>query len=99
MALTISVTDFPANIHRCNAIRVASGLPPLDPEQAIRAAIRQWNTLLDEARLRLRERAGHDLANNSFTFMVVSRDAAPKLLAYFENLARPDGPGRRSGWT
>lgn len=98
-ARPISVTDFPAQIARCNTIRAASGLPSLDQEQAIRAAIRQWNAVLNEARDRLREATGHDLANNSFTFQIISRDAAPRLQTYFEDLARHDDPGRRSGRT
>lgn len=93
MARTISVTDFPAQIAHCNAIRAASGLPPLDPEVAVRAAIRRWNSLLDEARARLRKAAGRDLADNWFTHQIISREAAPKLQTYFKDLARrPDGP-------
>lgn len=97
MRRSISLTDFPAQIARCNAVRAASGLPLLDQQQAIRAAIREWHVLLDEARTRLQEMTtGHDLADNSFTFQIISRDAAPKLQTYFEDLARPDGPGRHS---
>lgn len=95
----ISLTDFRAQIAHCNAVRASMNLPLLDQEQAIRAAIHQWNTLLVAARTRLHEMAGRDLANNSFTYQIISREAAPALQTYFADLARHDDLGRHSGRT
>lgn len=82
----IPVTDFTAQIAHCNAIRAASGLPPLDTDEAVRAVIREWNCLLAEARTRLREMAGRDLADNHLTYMLLAREVAPRLRAYFASL-------------
>jgi predicted transcriptional regulator len=95
----IAVTDFRAYIARRDAVRASMNLPLLDPEQAIKAAIRQWNTLLVAARTRLHAMAGRDLANNSFTYQIISREAAPALQAYFADLAQHDDLGRHSGCT
>lgn len=92
---TISVTDFSAQIAHCNTVRAASGLPLLDQQQGVRDAVHRWNTLLAEARARLRERAGRDLANNSFTHLVICREVEPEFRAYLENLTRPEAGNQR----
>jgi hypothetical protein len=82
----ISLTDFAAQIACQNDTRVAAGLPPLDMQSAVGAAIREWNRLLDEARTRLQAAADHPLANNSFTHQVLAREIAPAFRAYLDGL-------------
>jgi hypothetical protein len=82
----LSLTDFAAQIACQNAVRAASGLRPLDMESEVRAAIREWNRLLDEARTRLQDAADHPLANNSFTHQVLAREIAPAFRAYLDGL-------------
>ena len=84
---------------RCNTARVASGLPPLDPDTTVRAAAREWKRLLEEARARLRERAGRELANNSLTHMILSREIEPAFLAYLASFTAAAAPEQDSGGT
>jgi hypothetical protein len=92
----ISITDFASQIAQCNAARAASGLPLLDPDRAIKAAVHEWNRLLADARDRLQEAAGHDLADNAFTYQIISREAAPLFRAYLANLTMAPPPERDS---
>lgn len=87
MTARIPLTDFPAQIAHCNVVRIASGLPALDPDEATKEAILEWNRLMEEARTRLREIAGRDLAGNWFTHQIVSREAAPLFRTYLADLA------------
>jgi hypothetical protein len=86
----ISLTDFAAQIDACNVVRQAAGLPPLDPAEAVPAAIREWCRLLEDARSRLRRGAGRDLANNWFTHQIISRQAGLGFHAYLATLTRPE---------
>jgi hypothetical protein len=94
MTMLPSITDFPSQISRVNARRRAAGLLPLDQEQAVRNAIQFWNSLLREARERLREKTlrdlGRELADNSFTHLVLAREVAPAFQRYWLNLAEPE---------
>jgi hypothetical protein len=81
MSVQPALTDFDRQIDRVNVQRCAAGLPPLDREQAVREITRLWNTMLDDAKIRLQEKArrdlGRDLAGNSLTHLMLAREIEP----------------------
>jgi hypothetical protein len=82
----ISLTNFAAQVTFQNDIRVAAGLPSLDVEVEVRAAIREWNRLLAEARAHLQAATDHPLANNSLTHLILARQIEPAFRAYLNGL-------------
>jgi hypothetical protein len=86
-----ALNAFGYQIDRVNEQRCAAGLPPLDRAQAIRDANQTWNTLLREAKERLRDTAwrelGRDIADNTFTRLALVHQNLPKLEQYYERLA------------
>ncbi|MFC3124334.1 hypothetical protein ACFOD4_04610 [Pseudoroseomonas globiformis] len=83
-----ALTDFDGQISWVNGRRHAAGLPPLDREQAILEIIRCWNMMLGDAKARLQTKArrdlGRDLANNSFTHLVLALDIESSFRAAVE---------------
>lgn len=85
MRVQPAINDFGGQIDRVNVQRCAAGLRPLDRERAVREITRLWNMMLRDAKARLQEKArrdlGHDLADNSFTHLILVREIEPDFRA------------------